>query len=158
MLPRLPIPRRTRAGVQCPKLQTCLGLFLRAVFCLCLISRTSNSSPNFPPNFSIRSFFSFVADKNPEYIAQCSEVLAVPLKREPTSAPCSLDPNRPGPRAPRRRSEALLQHDHARDQVAEAVPHQEAPHVGLSWREPRARWAVLPSSARAVRYLGCGAY
>jgi integrase len=33
---------------------------------------------------AIRSFFSFVADKDPEYIAQCAEVLTVPLKREPT--------------------------------------------------------------------------
>ncbi|MFC5357925.1 tyrosine-type recombinase/integrase [Azospirillum himalayense] len=40
----------------------------------------------------IRSFFSFVADKNPEYIAQCAEVLGVPLKRGPTSAPCYLEP------------------------------------------------------------------
>jgi integrase/recombinase XerC len=41
---------------------------------------------------AIRSFFSFVADKDPEYIAQCGEILAVPLKREPTSAPCYLEP------------------------------------------------------------------
>lgn len=41
---------------------------------------------------AIRSFFNFVADKNPEYIAQCSAVLAVPLKREPTAAPCYLEP------------------------------------------------------------------
>ena len=41
---------------------------------------------------AIRSFFSFVADKDPEYIAQCSAVLAVPLKREPTAAPCYLEP------------------------------------------------------------------
>ena len=41
---------------------------------------------------AIRSFFSFVADKDPEYIAQCAEVLTVPLKREPTSAPCYLEP------------------------------------------------------------------
>lgn len=42
---------------------------------------------------AIRSFFSFVADKDPEYIAQCVEVLTVPLKREPTSAPCYLEPD-----------------------------------------------------------------
>jgi hypothetical protein len=42
---------------------------------------------------AIRSFFSFVADKDPEYVAQCSEVLTVPLKREPTSAPCYLEPS-----------------------------------------------------------------
>ena len=41
---------------------------------------------------AIRSFFSFVADKDPEYIAQCAEVLTVPLKREPTVAPCYLEP------------------------------------------------------------------
>lgn len=41
---------------------------------------------------AIRSFFSFVADKDPQYVAQCAEVLAVPLKREPTSAPCYLEP------------------------------------------------------------------
>ena len=41
---------------------------------------------------AIRSFFSFVADKDPEYVAQCAEVLTVPLKREPTSAPCYLEP------------------------------------------------------------------
>jgi integrase/recombinase XerC len=41
---------------------------------------------------AIRSFFSFVADKDPEYIAQCSAVLTVPLKREPTAAPCYLEP------------------------------------------------------------------
>ena len=40
---------------------------------------------------AIRSFFSFVADKDPEYIAQCAEVLTVPLKREPTAAPCYLE-------------------------------------------------------------------
>lgn len=40
---------------------------------------------------AIRSFFSFVASKEPEYIAQCAEVLVVPLKREPTSAPCYLE-------------------------------------------------------------------
>lgn len=41
---------------------------------------------------AIRSFFSFVADKNPEYIAQSAEVLTVPLKRKPTAAPCYLEP------------------------------------------------------------------
>jgi integrase/recombinase XerC len=41
---------------------------------------------------AIRSFFSFVADKDPEYIAQCAEVLTVPLKRKPTAAPCYLEP------------------------------------------------------------------
>lgn len=41
---------------------------------------------------AIRSFFSFVADKDPEYVAQCAEVLTVPLKRKPTAAPCYLEP------------------------------------------------------------------
>jgi site-specific recombinase XerD len=41
---------------------------------------------------AIRSFFSFVADKNPEYVAQCAEVLVIPLKRKPTAAPCYLEP------------------------------------------------------------------
>lgn len=41
---------------------------------------------------AIRSFFSFVADKNPEYIAQTAEILAVPFKRKPTPAPCYLEP------------------------------------------------------------------
>jgi integrase/recombinase XerC len=41
---------------------------------------------------AIRSFFSFVADKDPEYIAQCAEILTVPLKRESTPAPCYLEP------------------------------------------------------------------
>ena len=41
---------------------------------------------------AIRSFFSFVADKDPEYIAQCAEVLTIPLKRKPTAAPCYLEP------------------------------------------------------------------
>jgi hypothetical protein len=30
--------------------------------------------------------------QDPEYVAQCAEVLTVPLKREPTSAPCYLEP------------------------------------------------------------------
>ena len=41
---------------------------------------------------AIRSFFSFVANKEPEYLAQCAEVNAVPIKRAPTSAPCYLEP------------------------------------------------------------------
>lgn len=41
---------------------------------------------------AIRSFFSFVADKDPESIAQCAEVLTIPLKRKPTAAPCYLEP------------------------------------------------------------------
>jgi site-specific recombinase XerD len=41
---------------------------------------------------AIRSFFSFIANKEPEYIAQCTEVLAIPFKRKPSAAPCYLDP------------------------------------------------------------------
>jgi site-specific recombinase XerD len=41
---------------------------------------------------AIRSFFRFAADKDPEYVAQCAEILAVPLKRKPTAAPCYLEP------------------------------------------------------------------
>jgi len=41
---------------------------------------------------AIRSFFRFVADKDPGYVAQCAEILAVPLKRKPTAAPCYLEP------------------------------------------------------------------
>lgn len=42
---------------------------------------------------AIRSFFSFVSGKDPELIVHCAEVLAVPVKREPTSAPFYLEPN-----------------------------------------------------------------
>ncbi|WP_313806650.1 tyrosine-type recombinase/integrase [Sphingobium sp.] len=45
---------------------------------------------------AIRSFYTFVADKDPEYIAQCVAILTVPLKREPTSAPCYLEPEEVG--------------------------------------------------------------
>lgn len=41
---------------------------------------------------AIRSFFRFVADKDPEHVAQCAEILAVPLKSKPTAAPCYLEP------------------------------------------------------------------
>jgi site-specific recombinase XerD len=41
---------------------------------------------------AIRSFFTFVADQDPDYIAHCATILTVPLKREPKSAPCYLDP------------------------------------------------------------------
>ncbi|KFG89923.1 Integrase/recombinase [Sphingobium herbicidovorans NBRC 16415] len=42
---------------------------------------------------AIRSFFGFVAGKEPTYIAQCAEVLAVPIKRGAIPAPCYLEPN-----------------------------------------------------------------
>jgi site-specific recombinase XerD len=41
---------------------------------------------------AIRSFFNFVAGKEPPSIAQCTEVLAVPIKRAPIPAPCYLEP------------------------------------------------------------------
>jgi integrase/recombinase XerC len=41
---------------------------------------------------AIRSFFNFVAGKEPTYIAQCAEILAVPIKRAPIPAPCYLEP------------------------------------------------------------------
>ena len=41
---------------------------------------------------AIRSFFHFVAGKEPTAIAQCTEVIAVPIKRAPIKAPCYLDP------------------------------------------------------------------
>ena len=42
---------------------------------------------------AIRSFFHFVAGKEPTAIAQCTEVVAVPIKRAPIKAPCYLEPN-----------------------------------------------------------------
>jgi site-specific recombinase XerD len=41
---------------------------------------------------AIRSFFNFVAGKEPASIAQCAEILAVPIKRAPIPAPCYLEP------------------------------------------------------------------
>ena len=41
---------------------------------------------------AIRSFFHFVASKEPTAIAQCTEVLTVPVKRAPIPAPCYLEP------------------------------------------------------------------
>ncbi len=42
---------------------------------------------------AIRSFFHFVAGKEPMAIAQCTEVLAVPIKRASIPAPCYLEPS-----------------------------------------------------------------
>ena len=42
---------------------------------------------------AIRSFFNFVAGKEPTAIAQCTEVFAVPIKRASILAPCYLEPN-----------------------------------------------------------------
>jgi site-specific recombinase XerD len=41
---------------------------------------------------AIRSFFHFVATRDPALIAQCVEVLHIPIKRAPVSEPCYLDP------------------------------------------------------------------
>jgi integrase/recombinase XerC len=41
---------------------------------------------------AIRSFFNFVAGKEPTSIAQCTEVLAAPIKRASIPAPCYLEP------------------------------------------------------------------
>jgi integrase/recombinase XerC len=41
---------------------------------------------------AIRSFFNFVAGKEPTLIAQCAEILTVPVKRATIPAPCYLDP------------------------------------------------------------------
>jgi integrase/recombinase XerC len=41
---------------------------------------------------AIRSFFNFVATKDPTSIARCVEILHIPVKRAPVSEPCYLDP------------------------------------------------------------------
>lgn len=41
---------------------------------------------------ALRSFFSFVADREPTAIAQCSEILHIPTKKAPIHAPCYLEP------------------------------------------------------------------
>jgi site-specific recombinase XerD len=41
---------------------------------------------------ALRSFFNFVATKDPASIAQCVEILNIPVKRAPVSEPCYLDP------------------------------------------------------------------
>ncbi|MFD1985524.1 tyrosine-type recombinase/integrase [Mesorhizobium newzealandense] len=41
---------------------------------------------------AIRSFFHFVATKDPASIAQCVEILNIPIKRAPVSEPSYLDP------------------------------------------------------------------
>lgn len=42
---------------------------------------------------AIRSFFNFVATKDPTSIVQCVEILNIPVKRAPVSEPCYLDPS-----------------------------------------------------------------
>lgn len=41
---------------------------------------------------AIRSFFNFVATRDPGSIAQCVEILHIPIKRGPVSEPCYLAP------------------------------------------------------------------
>src|SRR5437667_135414 len=41
---------------------------------------------------AIRSFFSFVAEREPRAARQCAEVLRVPFKRAPRKAMCYLEP------------------------------------------------------------------
>ena len=41
---------------------------------------------------AIRSFFNFVASREPTAIAQCAEILRIPVKRAPIPAPSYLDP------------------------------------------------------------------
>jgi len=41
---------------------------------------------------AIRSFFNFVAGKEPTFIAQCAAILNIPVKRAPIPAPCYLEP------------------------------------------------------------------
>jgi len=40
----------------------------------------------------LRSFFGFVAGREPTAIAQCAEILLIPTKRAPIHAPCYLEP------------------------------------------------------------------
>lgn len=42
---------------------------------------------------ALRSFFSFVAEREPTAVAQCAQVLHIPTKKAPKPAPCYLDPN-----------------------------------------------------------------
>jgi len=42
---------------------------------------------------ALRSFFSFVAGREPTVVAQCAQILHIPTKRAPVHDPCYLDPN-----------------------------------------------------------------
>jgi site-specific recombinase XerD len=42
---------------------------------------------------ALRSFFNFVAGREPAMAAQCTEILRIPTKRAPIPAPCYLDPS-----------------------------------------------------------------
>lgn len=41
---------------------------------------------------ALRSFFSFVAGREPTAVAQCAEILRIPTKRAPIHEPCFLEP------------------------------------------------------------------
>jgi site-specific recombinase XerD len=41
---------------------------------------------------ALRSFFGFVASREPLALAQCTEILHIPMKKAPISAPCYLEP------------------------------------------------------------------
>ena len=41
---------------------------------------------------ALRSFFGFVADREPTVLDQCTQILHVPLKKAPIPAPCYLEP------------------------------------------------------------------
>jgi len=41
---------------------------------------------------ALRSLFSFVADREPTAIEQCTQILHVPMKKAPIHAPCYLEP------------------------------------------------------------------
>lgn len=41
---------------------------------------------------ALRSFFGFVAGREPTAIAQCAEILRIPVKKAPIHAPCYLEP------------------------------------------------------------------
>jgi site-specific recombinase XerD len=41
---------------------------------------------------ALRSFFGFVADREVMAIAQCAEILRIPVKKAPVTAPCYLEP------------------------------------------------------------------
>jgi|SRR5579872_285718 len=56
------------------------------------LARASRRSRSCCIGGAIRSFFNFVAGKEPASIAQCAEILSVPIKRAPIPAPCYLDP------------------------------------------------------------------
>ncbi len=41
---------------------------------------------------AVRSFFGFVAGREPTIVAQCAEIMHIPVKRAPIHDPCYLDP------------------------------------------------------------------